>query len=103
MARVSKKKYLETLDEISQDGCCNKDYCIFRVILESMSVDHRVLIQIKCVEKFKYEVSESNKRCVDWEEAFNLWIDKGYAKKFSDLYSEDKKFTTLYKEIIKEN
>jgi hypothetical protein len=95
-----KKKYLNILEEISKESDCYGGYCIFRTILEGMIIEPRVLIQIKCVEKFKYEQSVSQNKDIGWEEAFVKWVDLGHAKKFADIYDENKTISILYKEIM---
>ena len=56
----------------------------------------RMIMQMKCVEKFRYERHQD----LGWSDAFHAWVDEGYAKTFGDLYSEEIRFRSLYKNVI---
>ena len=78
-------------------GCCSHDhYCTLKEILIRVPRDARTLLQIKCIEKMKYERSVDHSRGVDWDEALDIWIDEGYAARFSDLYRDDIRLAELY-------
>ena len=53
-------------------------------------------MQMKCVEKFKYEKHAD----INWSEAFTMWINEGFAKLFGDYYNEDIRFHSLYRKIM---
>lgn len=82
---------------------CEKDkWCLLKEILVSLHPDPRLLVQLKCVEKFKYEISKEENKEIGWSEALAKWIDEGYAEKFSGIYEEDKNFRAIYNEVMKE-
>jgi len=88
------------LYEICEDCDChnsNNPYCtLIEFISDSNHSTPRFLMQLKCVEKFKYELH----RDMTWDDALSIWVNNGYAKIFSDKYNEDIKFKELYKSIM---
>jgi hypothetical protein len=89
----------QVLDEICED--CTKEYCTLKeLLLHDAKYNDRMVLQIKCVEKWKYEESVRQRKEVTWQDAWELWMDRGYAKKFSEVYKEDIHFKELYKLVI---
>ena len=39
---------------------------------------------------------------ISWNDAIELWVQSGKAKKFAEAYKEDKKYLEIYKEIMKD-
>jgi len=60
----------------------------------------REIMQIKCVEKFKFERSCKVEREIDWQEAFEIWVDEGFASVFERCYHESVHFAELYDEVM---
>jgi len=56
-------------------------------------------MQLKAVDKFKYEKGKELDKKVDWAEALELWVQEGLAEKFAQHYTESIRFSTLYKKI----
>ena len=81
-------------------GCPREHYCTLKEILCSGPKGGREISQIKCVEKFKYERGKWLDRHVDWQEAFEMWIGEGNAKRFAAFYHEDVHFEDLYRRIM---
>lgn len=77
--------YDRLLDELD-DG--NHKYSLFRTYVESLKPEPRILVQMKCIEKFKWEISEEAGREIDWTEATLRWVEDGYAKAFAKAYDE---------------
>ena len=99
---MNKNKLKKLIDELIAEECSHSDkYCILKEILLSAFKEPKVLFQIKCVEKFKFIKSEEAKEDIGWQKAWELWVSEGCAKKFSDLYNEEKSVSQLYKEITK--
>ena len=96
---LDKEQIRKVLFEITKDCHC-KDcfdpYCTLIEILLATGKDVRFLIQMKCVEKYRYEISRELDHPVDWNEAYQRWIDEGYAKKFADEYKEGISFEEIY-------
>lgn len=99
---ANKYKLKKILSEICEDSSChyNGEYCILKELIEAMGTDQRILIQLKCVEKFKYEQSEIEKKDIGWQKAWMLWAEK-YASDFAKHYDPELTFKEIYKKIIK--
>ena len=95
----SKEEYRELLEDLVCEYCEPKKYCIFKEFLISLHPSPRILMQLKAIDKFKFEKGKELDREVNWAEAMQMWVDEGYAKKFSDMYEEGINFSTLYKKI----
>jgi hypothetical protein len=97
---MDKTKLKQLIDEIV-DNCPNKNgYCTIKEILLHVGQEPRTLIQIKLIEKFKFEKSRELSKDIGWDGAFKDWIELKYAQKFSKLYDEEKSVSQLYKEIM---
>jgi len=94
MSDVSSEKYCGLLDELVSDNC-NCGYCLLKYLLESIHPDPRFLVQLKCIEKFKYEQSCKDGVDIGWNEACYRWVNKGLAKAFCDAYDGNDDLTVL--------
>ncbi len=90
MSEHSKEKFKELLEELVDDTC-HSEYCFLRRFLESLHPSPMILIQLKCMEKFKNEVGD-----VDWDEAGILWEENGWAKAFREVFDEELKVREIY-------
>ncbi len=97
---TSKTKYRALLNDICQDYCTTDHYCILKEFIEHSQPAPRLLMQMKCVEKYKYEQSQSDGRELSWSEAMHRWIEVGYAQKFATLFDEHCTFRDLYKALM---
>jgi hypothetical protein len=88
MSETSKKRYGELLNELSEEQCSCK-YCFLKTFLESLHPDPYVLVQLKCIEKLKWERSEMNGQDIGWNEAGMLWVEEGWAKVFREVFDAD--------------
>lgn len=86
---------------INQIAPC-QNYCLFKLFFEIVEYDQRVLVQLKCIEMFKWRESEKDGKDIGHEEAMMRWVTKGYAKKFAEAYSEEKDIKAIYEEIARE-
>ena len=83
-------------------GCCDRDnYCTLKEIMVRTPKDTRTMILIKCIEKLKYERSQAEARELDWNEAFHVWVDEGYAGRFATLYRDGIRVADLYSVVVK--
>lgn len=81
-------------------GCCSPDkYCTLKEVLVRAPRDARTMVQIKCIEKFKYERSKRDKKDIGWNEAVRMWIDEGYADRFVEGYREGVRLDDLYYKV----
>jgi hypothetical protein len=97
--QLEKKEYRDLLEDICSEYCEPKRYCILKEFLVSSHPSHRLLAQLKCVDKVKFEESKKIEKDIGWTEALKIWVDDGYAKKFAEVYEENIKFSVLYKKI----
>ena len=100
MTKSQLKKFLYS---ICKDCDCHRyngsAYCTLVEFLCSSPTDPRMIMQLKCVEKLRW----CEHKEMLWNDAFLLWIEKGYAKKFAELYNEDSTADDIFKKIIGEN
>ena len=89
----------EVLEDICSEECDGR-YCILKEFLKHSGFNERQLKQIKCVEKFKYELGVREKRPFEWEEAWDCWVKDGYAARFSRAYSPNIGYKEIYKRIF---
>ena len=66
-------------------------------------IEDRTAMQIKMIEKFKYDWSQECGTDLGWDEATKRYVDQGYAKKFADLWSPDVHVRTLYSKLKNHN
>jgi hypothetical protein len=98
---ISQKRFQKVIDEISEESCeCRHGFCFFREFVKSCHPDIRVLIQLECIFKFKYEESERQKCDIGNEKAMMIWVESGLAKQFAEVYNEDSSFSEVYKKTI---
>ena len=97
---LDKKEYREMLEDICEEYCEKGKYCILKEFLVSSHASTRLLMQLKCVDKFKFERSKKAEKDIGWAKAMELWVEEGYAEKFAKVYTESKSFTKIYKEIM---
>jgi hypothetical protein len=95
---MKSKIHQEILEDIC-GGCHN--YCLLKeIMLNELSLDDRALEQMKCVEKFKFEQSERERRDIGWTEAWRAWVNEGYAKKFSEVYKSGMVHSEIWEAIF---
>ena len=97
--QLDKREYRELLEDVCSEYCEPKRYCILKEFLVSSHTSPRLLMQLKCVDKLKFEESKKTGKDIGWTEALKIWVDDGYAKKFAEVYEENIKFSVLYKKI----
>lgn len=90
MSKLSKKRYCGLLNDLADENC-HCDYCFLKLFLETLHPDPRVLMQIKCIEKFKYERSKELGHDIGWNDAGILWAEEGWATAFQTSYSKFEK------------
>ena len=88
---------------VEEMGCCPAGtYCIHKEILARAHRDSRMLMQLRCIEKFKYERSERAGCDIGWNHAMELWVSEGRAEGYAHHYREDLNFKELYHAIMQE-
>jgi hypothetical protein len=94
-----KQAQRDVVEDISE-GCRNGKYCILKEIVLNSGMSDRLLVQLKCIEKFKFERSSWYGKDIGWEEAHKEWIKEGYSEKFRKLYHEGASFRDIYPLIM---
>ena len=92
---MNEKKFLRVLDELCPEDC-KGGYCFYKMFLKEQHPDIRTLIQLKCIEKFKWHESERENKDIGWGEAGMRWVTTGLAKKFAEVYNEDLSVVEIY-------
>ncbi len=80
--RLNHDEYEKLVDEISSDICPGQG-CLFKLIVTKLHPDPRLMLQLKCIDKFK-----SSKYLKSWEDAISSWISDGCAESFAIAYQE---------------
>ena len=68
---------------------CNCGYCFLKTYLVSCHPQRRMLVQLKCIEKYKWHIGELENFDCGWNEAINRWAKDGFAQKFDEVYSSE--------------
>lgn len=94
------RKIEDVLADVRSDEECERcSYCPLAVLIK---LNPRTLEQHKMVEVWKYLESERAKTDIGWEAAYQTWVSSGKAKRFAEVYSEDKTFRQMKKEMFDE-
>ena len=79
--------------------CMSGYYCTLKAYFCRGARPSREFLQIKCVEKLRYERGDLHKRPVDWQEAFAYWSLEGHSAAFDKHFQEDVELETLYRRV----
>ena len=90
----------DLIEDLCSDCCRVGHYCTLKEITARAPRDARIMIQIKCIEKFKYERSQQAGHDIGWNEAFLTWIQEGFADRFSRLYHSGVQIARLYGAVM---
>ena len=91
------------LGDLCGDYCNPTQYCILKEFLTSMHPSPRLLIQLKCIEKFKYEMNKDAKEELPMGTVIIIWAEEGYAERFANEYNEDDSYKEIYERIMKKD
>jgi len=92
----NKSSLIRKINEVCD---CKDKYCLLKEIIVCSHQDPRFLVQLALIERFKYNQSEKAGKDIGWETAHLDWVCNGYAKTFSELYTEDINIDILYNKI----
>jgi len=84
----TKKRFPEMINELACNDCSNH-YCFLKMFVETLHPEPIVLIQLKCIEYFKWEESEREGKDIGWNEAGMRWATNGYASCFRHVFNEE--------------
>lgn len=99
MPHFNEEKFKKVCDEITETCDCKSGYCFYRLLVTKQHPSLRLLIQMECMEKFKWEESERHAKDIG-EDAYELWVTNGLAEAFAEAYNEDKSVKQIYKETL---
>ena len=92
---VSEKRFKRLVNELVDDHCsCN--YCFLKTFIECLRPEPFVLVQLKCIEMFKWEQSKLEGSDIGWNEAGMRWANNGYASAFRYVFDEDLSIREVY-------
>lgn len=79
------------IDRLVPSQCgINHEYCLLKKITEArFKTNPRELIQMKCVELFKWEINQHLKEEIDISDVWVRWAEKGFASAFKEIYDEN--------------
>ncbi len=103
MRAQDKAEYRRLLDEIGADYCPEGRYCIFKEFLIASHPSRRLLVQLKCCDKFKLERSTKVDKDIGWDETLRLWVSEKHAHRFADAYGDDKSVRDIYRDTMREH
>ena len=101
---MNKRQYKDMLDDVCSDICPKTKDCILKDFLVSAHASPRMLVQLKCVDRYKRRIARNAGRAVEdiaWNEALDSWYEHGHAKEFAEIYEEGVQYRTIYNKIFK--
>jgi len=81
------------------DEACNEtchEYCFLKKLVQSLHPAADLVIQLKCVELFKWDLNKTNDVEMEWNDAFAIWVEKGYASTFRAVYDVNLPIKEIY-------
>ena len=96
---LSYKEYEALLEQLCVDDCDGKD-CFFKEMLICLHPMPRLLVQLKCISRFRKQLVKEKGKEISSSDAVAEWVERGYAEKFAESYNEEKTFSQIYKETI---
>ena len=98
-----KAEYRRLLAEIGEDYCPRgkEHYCIFKEFLVASHPSRRLLVQLKCCDRKKYELSEKAGKDIGWDETLKQWVAEGFATAFAEAYDDKKSVRDIYVHTVR--
>jgi len=101
---MNKEQYKSIINELCDENCSCENECVLKLFVESQHTSLRLLMQMRCVQKYKIMCEKLDNRKYNWTEIMELWISNKRAERFAKVFSEDKKYLEIYREVMeKEN
>ena len=89
----------EIINDIRSDCPCNNiKYCPLESLVKGFS--DRLFEQHKCIEMLRWVISEQENREITEKESCVIWVEKGYAKAFSEIYQDGMLHEEIFKQIL---
>jgi len=96
---LSEKRFKQLINELIDDHC-SCDYCFLKTFIESLHPEPFVLVQLKCIEMFKWDESKVAGQDIGWNEAGMRWATNGYAAAFREVFDCELSIRDNYKLTI---
>ena len=94
-------EYRRLLDEITAEYCKPGCYCILKEFLMASRPSRRLLVQLKLIDKWKWEESSSEGGDIGWKKATDLWVSGGHAARFAETYDDEKTPSEIYRQMMR--
>ena len=91
-------------DKIIERYCnngCHGSHCLLKEFARCIGHSERTLAQMMCVDIFKYEESAVQQKDIGWNNAMQLWVQRGHARRFEEFYHDDIEPRELYEQITR--
>jgi hypothetical protein len=90
----------KAISDLREDTPCQGcNYCPLAVLVK---LTPRTLEQHKMAEVYRYKLGQKGEPNLPWDVVYQRWVDSGLAKRFSEVYSDDKSFKQMKREIFDE-
>jgi hypothetical protein len=98
------QKFTQKVSEFHGDcSCKGSGYCLFKELIETMHPSTRMITQFACIEIYKWIESEKRGIDIGRQTAAQEWVDRGYAKKFAEVYDENLSVKEIYRKTVSES
>jgi hypothetical protein len=93
MSRDSAEEKLKTIDDCCREACGGLEFAEW--LLAHSAIPKREIMQSYMIWKFKYDakIADGDKACLEF-------VDKGYAKRFAELYDGRCTARTMYQRLF---
>lgn len=90
----------ETLETLAAECPAKGKWCFLREFLLHAGLDDRTLAQARIMFDFRYMLGVWDKREYSDQESFDLYVTKGYAKRFADIYDSPTNVNIGHEELF---
>ncbi|MBS3088749.1 hypothetical protein J4402_03120 [Candidatus Pacearchaeota archaeon] len=80
---------------------CKGDHCLLKEFARHIGHSERTLAQMMCIDILKYEESSAQQRDIGWNTAMQIWVGRGHAQRFEELYHDDIEPRKLYEQVTR--
>ena len=95
MSTFNEARFREVCKEITQTCDCKDGYCFYRKLITEKPPEIRVMVQVECMEKFRWEESERQRKDLEGT-AYMLWYELGLSQAFAEAYDENLTVKEIY-------
>lgn len=96
----SENHFKKIFDEITETCDCKNGYCFYRLVVTKQKPSMRLVVQLECMEKFKWILSEKMGYDVGHQISSEKWVSEGYAEKFAKVYNENDSIDDIFKKVM---